>query len=82
MNHSSLDFETNRRLSGTTIAGSAFLIVAVLVLRAQVTEMFDGRLFDADSYMWLTRVLHLHETGDWFNQHLSPERSWGSPVEA
>ena len=53
------------------ILGATILIVAVFVCRGIVTGIFDGHLSDADSYMWMTRVLNLQETGNWLDKTLA-----------
>jgi hypothetical protein len=46
--------------------GCLVLGQAVLALSG-VLPVLDGALLDADAYMRLARVLHLHETGAWFD---------------
>jgi hypothetical protein len=48
----------------------------------------DRVLLDTDSYMWMNRVLHIHETGDWFDHtypRINPpeghEQHWTRPLD-
>jgi hypothetical protein len=52
------------------------------------TGVFAGVLGDTDVYMWLTRVLELHESGDWSNHILGRvdppggyEQHWTRPFD-
>jgi hypothetical protein len=47
--------------------GATALIFLIQTLFAAHFGVFDGRLHDPNCYSWLTRVLHLNETGNWFN---------------
>jgi asparagine N-glycosylation enzyme membrane subunit Stt3 len=55
-----------------------FVLIAVLAIAAVHVGVFfrhdlanDRLLQDTDAYMWMNRVTHLAETGDWFN-HVYP----------
>ena len=71
MNHSSTSPKTRLWEPRFAIIGAAILIAGVLVARGVITGIFDGHLSDADSYMWMIRVLNLQETGDWFDRTLA-----------
>jgi hypothetical protein len=73
-----------------------FLAVAILAILALHVGVFsrdglhaDRMLQDTDGYMWLNRVVHLHETGDWFD-HTYPRinppeghvQHWTRPFDA
>ena len=70
MNHSMSRSKSSLWEPRFAIIGATILIVGVLVARGVLTGIFDGHLSDADSYMWMTRVLNLQETGGWFNKTL------------
>ena len=53
------------------IAMSIIILLAHIALGTQI-QVFEGKLGDTDVYMWLNRVLQLHQTGEWFN-HLNPD---------
>jgi hypothetical protein len=73
-----------------------FLAIAVLAILALHGGVYfrdglhaDRMLQDTDGYMWLNRVVHLHETGDWFD-HTYPRinppeghvQHWTRPFDA
>jgi hypothetical protein len=57
----------NRRQLLKHAFGAAALILLIHTLFAAHFGVFDGRLHGTNTYSWLVRVLHLHETGSWFN---------------
>lgn len=73
-----------------------FLAIAVLAILALHVGVFfrdglqaDRMLQDTDGYMWLNRVVHLHEAGDWFDHtypRLNPPEGhvqhWTRPFDA
>jgi hypothetical protein len=47
--------------------GATLMILIIQTMMAVRFGIFDGFLIGTDTYSWLTRVLHLHETGNWFD---------------
>jgi hypothetical protein len=52
------------------VLGATALILLIQTLLAAHFGIFDGRLHDPNCYSWLNRVLHLHETGSWFDARI------------
>jgi hypothetical protein len=68
--------------------GATALILLIQTLVAAHFGIFDGHLHDPNCYSWLTRVLHLHETGNWFDAtipRIDPphgfEQHWTRPFD-
>jgi len=68
--------------------GATALILLIQTLVASLFGVFDGSLHDPNCYSWLTRVLHLHETGSWFDAtipRIDPpyglEQQWTRPFD-
>jgi hypothetical protein len=68
--------------------GATALILLIQTLLAAYTGIFDGLLHDVNCYSWLTRVLQLHETGEWFNARIPRidppyglEQHWTRPFD-
>ncbi len=51
--------------------GTVLLVLILQLALASELGVFEGILRDTDVYMWLNRVLHLRETGDWFDPFLA-----------
>ena len=51
--------------------GTVLLLLILQIALASRVGVFEGILGDTDVYMWLNRVLHLRETGDWFDPFLA-----------
>lgn len=68
--------------------GAIILLLVIQVLMAMKVGVFSGQLGDTDVYMWLNRVLQLHETGAWYD-HVLPgvnppvgyEQHWTRPFD-
>jgi hypothetical protein len=78
----------NRRQLLKHAFGAAALILLIHTLFAAHFGVFDGRLHGTNTYSWLVRVLHLHETGSWFNAtipRIDPpyghEQHWTRPFD-
>jgi len=70
------------------ITGAVILLVVIQVTLAVQVGIFIGQLGDTDVYMWLNRVLQLHETGSWFDHTLHRidppygyEQHWTRPFD-
>ena len=68
--------------------GATMMIVIIQTMLAVHYEIFDGFLIGTDTYSWLNRVLHLHETGNWFDAtipRIDPpyglEQHWTRPFD-
>jgi hypothetical protein len=68
--------------------GATALILLIQTLVAAHFGIFDGLFHDPNCYSWLTRVLHLHETGSWFNARIPRidppyglEQHWTRPFD-
>lgn len=48
-------------------AFAVFLVIQIALVFGDVAPFFDGSLADPDAYMRLNRVLHLWDTGAWFD---------------
>lgn len=68
-----------------------FMLVVIQVLWAThgPVDLMEGGIVDTDSYMRLNRVLHLVESGDWFdstfprsNAPYGEEQHWTRPMDA
>jgi hypothetical protein len=86
----------NRRLAEQAPRLWPFLAIAFMAILALHMGVYlrdglhaDRMLQDTDGYMWLNRVVHLHETGDWFD-HTYPRinppdghvQHWTRPFDA
>lgn len=68
--------------------GAIILLLVIQLLMAIKAGVFNGQLGDTDVYMWLSRVLHLYETGAWYD-HVLPgvnppvgyEQHWTRPFD-
>jgi hypothetical protein len=70
------------------IVGATMMIVIIQTMQAVHYKIFDGFLIGTDTYSWLNRVLHLHETGNWFDAtipRIDPpyglEQHWTRPFD-
>jgi hypothetical protein len=68
--------------------GATMMIVIIQTMLAVHYKIFDGILIGSDTYSWLNRVLHLHETGNWFDAtipRIDPpyglEQHWTRPFD-
>jgi hypothetical protein len=68
--------------------GATLMILIIQTMMAVRFGIFDGFLIGTDTYSWLTRVLHLHETGNWFDAtipRIDPphgfEQHWTRPFD-
>lgn len=75
-------------IPGLVAALLIFGLTQVVLIKAGLPALFDGALWDPDSYMWLNRVIHLQENGDWFDRtypRLNPPlgfvQHWTRPID-
>jgi hypothetical protein len=71
------------------LLGPIILILVIQVLLAANYDIFSGKLWGTDSYMWQNRVVQLHESGNWQNHNytrLNPTdghtQHWTRPFDA
>jgi hypothetical protein len=64
-------------------------LIQVLLALTGIVPVLDGSLADSDAYMRLTRVLHLHDGGAWFdpreprvNPPVGHIQHWTRPLDA
>jgi hypothetical protein len=64
-------------------------LIQVLLALTGIVPVLDGSLADSDAYMRLTRVLHLHDGGAWFdpreprvNPPIGHIQHWTRPLDA
>ena len=64
-------------------------LIQVLLALTGIVPVLDGSLADSDAYMRLTRVLHLHDAGAWFdpreprvNPPVGHIQHWTRPLDA
>lgn len=69
-------------------AFAAFLVIQIALVFGGIVPFFDGLLVDPDAYMRLNRVLHLWESGNWFDPvfpRISPPdglvQHWTKPMD-
>ena len=65
------------------------MLIQVLLALTGIVPVLDGSLADSDAYMRLTRVLHLHDGGAWFDPReprINPPEGhvqhWTRPLDA
>jgi len=71
------------------VPGAIIILLVIQVLMAIKVGVFDGTLGDTDVYMWLNRVLQIHESGNWadhiihrINPPTGYEQHWTRPFDA
>jgi len=73
---------------GREVVGAIIILLLIQLVLAIKAGVFAGVLGDTDVYMWLNRVLQLHESGDWSDHILGRidppggyEQHWTRPFD-
>ncbi|MCW8839649.1 MAG: hypothetical protein OQK40_00315, partial [Gammaproteobacteria bacterium] len=78
----------SEKLSKVDLIGASVMLLVFHAVLALLNGAHTGLLLDTDAYMWLNRVLFLHQDGSWFNSvyprinpPLGHEQHWTRPFD-